>query len=312
MKIVFFGTPDYVLPVLGKIHKSFVSGPGKSPIVAVVTQNPKPTGRKQILAYSPVDSWAHERKIPAFYTAKEFLKSALSADLGILAAYGSIIPKEVINFFPHGILNIHPSLLPKYRGASPVQAAILAGETETGVTIIKIDERVDHGPIVSQFKEEISPADTLATLRAKLFERAARVLVELIKPYLKGKINAREQNHQEATFTTLVKKEYGFIPPKYLRNALEGKSLKEDWKIGFIKDFPLAPSPSSLEKFIRALDPWPLAWTNITIGKETRRLKIIKSHLEGEKLVLGEVQLEGKNPVSWKEFRMGYPNATFA
>ena len=311
MKIVFFGTPDYVLPVLAKIHKSFVSGPGKSPIVAVVTQNPKPTGRKQILAYSPVDSWAHERSIPVFYSPKEFLKSALKADLGILAAYGEIIPKEVINFFPHGILNIHPSLLPKYRGASPVQAAILSGETETGVTIIKIDEFLDHGPIVSQFKEEVSASDTLETLRAKLFERASEVLVKLIEPYLKGKIKKREQNHKEATSSTLVKKEHGFIPSKYLEAALEGKSLKEAWSIPFIKDYSLHPTPYTLDCFIRAMDPWPSAWTTAKIDSNKKRLKILKGHLTEGNLILDLVQLEGKNPVSWKQFKEAYPACRF-
>ena len=311
MKIVFFGTPDYVLPVLVKIHKSFVSGPGKSPIVAVVTQSPKPMGRKQILTYTPIDKWAHEHKINTYYNPEDLLKEKVKFDLGIIADYGKIISKKVIGLFANGILNIHFSMLPKYRGASPVQAAILSGDEEIGVTIFKIDELLDHGPILSQFTEEILPPDTWGSLKIRLFERAKEVLIELIDPYLRGKIKLREQNHGEATYTTLVKKEHGFIPPNYLKYALEGKSLKEDWKIGFIKDFSLAPSPSSLEKFIRALDPWPQAWTNVTIGKGTKRLKMIKSHLEEEKLVLDEVQLEGKNPVSWKKFKMGYPKVAF-
>ena len=310
MKIVFFGTPDYTLPILTLIHKEFVTGPGNSPIVSVVTQAPKPTGRKKILTYSPADKWAHERRIPIFHSPQEYLKSGPRADLGILAAYGALIPKEVIKAFPQGILNVHPSLLPKYRGASPVQATILTEEV-AGVTIIKIDEHLDHGPIVSQFEEELGPSDTLGALRSRLFERAAEVLVALIEPYSKGKIKAREQNHEEATFTTLVKKEHGFIPPKYLKNALEGKSLKEDWEIGFIKDFSLAPSPSSLEKFIRALEPWPLAWTFVKTEDSPKRLKILKGHLEEGKLILDEVQLEGKNPVSWQEFLEGYPTAAF-
>lgn len=312
MKIVFFGTPDYIVPVLNSLHKTFISGPGESPIVAVVTQKPKPTGRKQILAYTPVDEWAHKRKIPVFYSANELLEEKIRADLGVLAAYGAIIPKEVIKSFPHGILNIHPSLLPKNRGASPIQAAILAGETETGVTIIKIDELLDHGPIVSQFKEALSPTETLESLRKRLFERAAEVLVALLGPYREGKIKAREQNHQEATYTTLVKKEHGFIPPNFLKYALEGKTPKEDWEIGFIKDFSIKPTPLSCERFIRALDPWPQAWTNIKINSSQKRLKILKAHITEGKLILGLVQLEGKNPVSWEEFLAGYAGAAFA
>src|SRR5450830_1643742 len=188
MKIVFFGTPDYVMPVLTGLHKKFVTGPGKSPIVAVVTQSPKPVGRKEVITFSPVDRWAHEHKIPIHYSANELAIDSVEADMGVLASYGEIIKKEVIDLFPHGILVIHPSLLPKYRGASPIPAAIAAGDSITGVTILKMDEKVDHGPIVSQFKEEILPTDTGETLRARLFERSAGVLVELMKPYMQAKI----------------------------------------------------------------------------------------------------------------------------
>ena len=311
MKIVFFGTPDYVLPVLTSLHKKFVSGPGVSPIAAVVTQSPKPTGRKQILTYSPVDKWAHEHKITTYYDPQNLLKEKIKFDLGVIADYGKIISKEVIGLFANGILNIHFSPLPKYRGASPVQAAILSGDKEIGVTIFKIDERLDHGPIISQFKEEVGPTDTWGSLKVRLFERTKDVFIELIPPYIGGKIKTKKQDEKDASYTILVKKEHGFIPPKYLRNALEGKSLKEDWEIGFIKDFSLAPSPSSLEKFIRALDPWPLAWTFVKMGSNQKRLKILNGHVEEEKLILDLVQLEGKNPVSWQEFLEGYPTATF-
>jgi len=112
MKIVFFGTPEYVMPVLTLLHKRFVTGPGKSPIAAVVTQSPKPVGRKQIITYSPVDKWAHEHKLPIYYSADELKQNPVEAEVGILASYGEIIKKDVINLFPQGILVIHPSLLP--------------------------------------------------------------------------------------------------------------------------------------------------------------------------------------------------------
>lgn len=278
MKIVFFGTPEYVLPILKAIHKKFVTGPGKSPIAAVVTQSPKPVGRKQILSYSPIDKWAHERNISTFYQSSELAINNIEADLGILAAYGEIIRKEVINLFPKGILVIHPSLLPKYRGASPIQAAIASGEETTGVSIIKMDEKVDHGAIVSQFKENINQNDTTETLRARLFERSAEVITELIEPYMKGKITPREQNDAEATFTKLVTKQDGFIDLKKI-------------------------DPEDAERFIRAMSPWPSAWTLA----EGKRIKLLKSHLEAGKLFLDEVQLEGKNPVKWREFETAYP-----
>lgn len=280
MKIVFFGTPDYVLPVLTLLHKKFVTGPGVSPIAAVVTQSPKPVGRKQILSYSPIDKWAHERKIPIYYSANDLVKNNPQADLGVLASYGQIISQDAINLFPKGILVIHPSLLPKYRGASPVPEAIKNGEQITGVTIFKMDERIDHGPIVSQFKEEILPTDNSESLRTRLFERSAEVLVELIEPYLKSKITPRVQDDSQATMTKTLKKEDGYI------------DLTKT-------------EPTIAERFVRAMQPWPGAWT--FIGK--KRLKILKAHLEGQKLILDEVQLEGKNPVSWKQFKEAYPNS---
>ncbi len=290
MKIVFFGTPDYVLPILTTLHKKFVTGPGKSPIVAVVTQSPKPVGRKQIITYSPIDRWAHEHGVPIHYSAQELAIDKVEADIGILASYGEIIKKEVIELFPHGILVIHPSLLPKYRGASPIPAAIANGDAVTGVTIFKMDEKLDHGPIVSQFKEEILPDDDGQSLRIRLFERSAEVLVELIKPYMQAKVTPKTQNDLEATFTKIVTRDDGFI------------------------DLP-GTDPCQAERFIRAMQPWPGAWTllrlSATEGQAQKRLKILKAHVDEGKLVLDEVQLEGKDPVSWKLFKDGYNDAKF-
>ena len=289
MKIVFFGTPDYVLPVLTTLHKKFVTGPGKSPIVAVVTQSPKPVGRKQIITYSPIDHWAHEHGVPIHYSAGELAVDGIEADIGILASYGEIIRKDVIDLFPHGILVIHPSLLPKYRGASPISAAIAAGDTETGVTIFKMDEKVDHGPIISQFKEEIFPTDTSETLRARLFKRSAEVLVELLEPYMQSKITPKIQDDSKATFTKIMTRENGRID---LNKA----------------------SPPEAERFIRAMQPWPVAWTTLRLSPTDpteRKIKIHKAHLEDGKLVLDEVQLEAKEKVSWKQFKEGYKEATF-
>src|SRR3990172_1832608 len=108
MKIVFFGTPDYVLPVLEQIHKK-IKGKIGSPVVAVVTQSPKPAGRDKKITFSPVDAWAHKRKIPIYYKSSDLLKDRLEADLGVLAAYGEIIPETVLKNFKYGILNLHPS-----------------------------------------------------------------------------------------------------------------------------------------------------------------------------------------------------------
>ena len=279
MKIVFFGTPDYVLPVLKSLGKHFE-------IVAVVTQKPAPIGRKKILSYSPVDTWAHKRKIPIIF---DFEKIP-SADLGVCAAYGKIIPKFVICNLKFGILNIHPSLLPSFRGASPVPATIITGTNPTGVTIFKMDEKIDHGPIVSQFKEEVLTSDTAGTLRTRLFEKSTQVLIELLPAYISGKIKPRLQDESQATYSKILSKQDGFIKLS---------------KTG----------PNEAERFIRAMDPWPGAWTSLRparrdYGRQAqKRLKILKAHIDPDTgyLILDTVQLEGKNPVSWKQFSQAYP-----
>lgn len=316
MKIVFFGTPDYVLPVLKNLHKTFKTNEGV-PIVAVVTQKPKPTGRKQHVEYSPVNKWAHDRNIPVFYNSIDLVNNQIKASVGILASFGQIISGEVISHFPQGIINIHPSLLPKYRGASPIPASIISGDKETGISFIKLDNKLDHGPIIAQFNEEILDNDTAEALRNRLFNKSAKVLVSLMPSYIKGKITPRQQNHNNASFTWQITKQNAFIPPQYLRATLQGHTLKGGWKMPFTKDFSLVPDAYTLDRFIRAMQTWPQAWTEISLdtnSKKLRRLKILKSHVKKAKtakLILDEVQLEGKNPVSWRQFIEGYPKATF-
>ena len=320
MKIVFFGTPEYVKSVVETLHKTFkASADNKSSVVAVVTQKPKLVGRKKILSHSSIDKWAFDKNIPVVTDSLELLDSQLEPDIGILASYGQIIPKEVLDYFPHGILNIHPSLLPKYRGASPVRATIAAGETKAGATIIKLDEQLDHGEIVSQFKIDIEKDDTAKTLREKLFVQSARVLSTLVQPYLDGKITLNKQNEKEATYTTLVTKNGGFIKPKLIKNALKGKKSSEKMNVSFVNIGPekdvlqVKASSVNLDSFIRAMDPWPIAWTTVKTSpsKESKRLKILRAHVSKNALVLNEVQLEGKNVVSWKQFKEGYPTVMF-
>ncbi|HEX6976824.1 MAG TPA: methionyl-tRNA formyltransferase [Patescibacteria group bacterium] len=277
MKIIFFGTPEFVIPVAEALRKEFDHGVEKN-LVAVVTQPAKPAGREQTMKYSPVDNWAYKHRIPIVRDLKN--DELPEADLGVVAAYGEIIPQNVIDHFKYGIINIHPSLLPLFRGASPIQSAIASGETQTGVSVIKMDEQMDHGPIISYFKEDILSEDTNETLTKRLFERASDFVVNLIPNYVSGKIKLKEQDHSKATFTKVLKREDGFID-------LEKGTAQE------------------AERKIRAMQPWPGAWTKLENGK---RLKLLKAHVENEKLILDEVQLEGKTPVTGEEFRRGYPD----
>jgi methionyl-tRNA formyltransferase len=318
LKIVFFGTPDYVLPVLDALHKEYKIPREESGIVAVVTQPPRPTGRKKEMTFSPVDTWAHQKNIHIYFEAAKIVEEGVEADLGVLASYGEFIPKNVINHFKYGVINIHPSLLPKWRGSSPVQASILSGEKETGASVIRLDNELDHGPIISKFKEEIEASDTSESLRNKLFERSAQFLLDLLPNYISGKVKPQEQEHKKATFTIQIKKQDGFISPELLEASINGKTIKNDLEIKWIKDYSLAPNPANIERFIRAMQPWPGAWTMVKLntkdeGLGPRRLKIISAHLDSttQSLVLDLVQLEGKNAVSWEEFKKGYPEMEF-
>jgi len=315
MKIVFFGTPEYVVPIVDTLHKSFKQKSGESPIVAVVTQGPKPIGRKKILTHSPVDVWAHKKRIGVFYDSNKLLKLKHNYDLGILVAFGEILPKKVIDLFPKGIINIHPSLLPKYRGASPIQGAIAAGEEKTGITIMKLDHLVDHGPIISQVSMPVKNTDTTESLLKAGFMKATEIMKEVLPAYYQGKIRPKEQKHSEASYTRLIRKNDAFVPFKALQEALEGKESTNEWKIPFVKDLKLTFSSTSIDQMVRAMYPWPIAWTKVKLekgAKKTKRLKIIKTHLtENKSLVIDEVQLEGKGVVSWDQFSKGYPSVTF-
>lgn len=318
LKIVFFGTPDYVIPVLESLHKSFRSG-SETCISAVVTQEPKPVGRKKVLSYSAVDNWAHRRNITILFDPIDLIKNNVQADIGILASYGKIIPKEVIDHFKHGIINIHPSLLPKFRGSSPVQAIIITN-SHCGVTFMKLDEYLDHGPIISQSKDTVLEHDNTKTLRERLFLKSAEILPNLILAYIKGKITPKPQEHQLVSFTRQLRKEDGFIPPRIFSLALKAKICKDHWEIGFIKDdnspFSLQPDAYNLERFIRAMNPWPIAWTYIRESSRQVRLRIFSAQTRKDsdnvpQLIPITVQLEGGKQITWKQLQEGHPGIKF-
>jgi methionyl-tRNA formyltransferase len=308
MKIIFFGTPDYVVPIVEALHKEYNIRAKERQFIAVVTQPPKPVGRSKIVERSPVDNWAYKHKIDViFLDTPGWDQSQIpEADLGVVASYGKIIPDEIIKKFSQGIINIHPSLLPEFRGASPIQAQIVTGTDPIGVSFIKMDEKMDHGPIISQFKDHLEPDDTFETVRTRLFERSAEVLIEMLPAFLSHKIKIKDQDHTKATFTTLLEKDHAFILWEDIKDAIAGNITWHKLPYGFIKDMDYIVTPQNIERFTRAMQPWPTAWTTITINNQEMRLKILKAHIENEKLVLDEVQLEGKNPVTWEQFNEGY------
>jgi len=292
-RLIFFGTPLFGQVVLQKLLDENFN------VVAIVTQPDRPVGRDQKLTPSPVKTLAKERKIKVFAPASktELLATgsrllALKPDLFVVASYGMIIPQEILELPEKGALNVHPSLLPKYRGASPIQAAILNGETETGVTIILMDEQMDHGPILAQEKIALDPAETTSTAMSKLAQFGSEILARAIPNYLNGKIAPQPQDHTQATYTKLVKKDDG----------------KVNWQENNIQ----------IERMVRAYNPWPGVWTTVgemaeQLDRELKnqrhqnlRLKILQAHLDNGTLSLNSVQVEGKTPITFSDFTKGY------
>lgn len=307
LSLAFFGSSPNSVTVLTKLLESGFT------IAAVVTVPPKPVGRKQILTKSPVQSFAEDHALSVLTPEPldaEFAQRFASKPLtvGIAAYYAKLIPKDILNHPKLGFLNLHPSLLPKYRGASPAEYAILNGEKETGLTIIKMDEKFDHGPIIAQFKEEIREDDTAETLYNRLFIKGAEVLVTILPSWIEGHITPRPQNHKQATFAPRLTRDDGFVPWETVQAALNGETVPLEQISGLFKkaaeflrkkDLLLTPYSILLERAVRAFHPWPGVWTKVKVKSGEKRLKILNAHLEGNKLVIERVQLEGKQPMEY-------------
>jgi methionyl-tRNA formyltransferase len=297
-KLIFMGTPDFALPVLRALIKRYE-------VVGVVTQPDQRVGRGRKVEAPPVKVLALAHNLPVLQPPSlrqpnvvAELK-ALAPELIVVAAYGQILPAEVLVIPPRGCLNVHASLLPKYRGAAPIAAAILAGEEETGVTIMLMDEGMDTGPILAQATCPISPADTQESLSTRLAQLGADLLMETLPRWLAGKIEPRPQDHSQATYSRVITKEDGLI----------------DW----------SQSAVEIWRRCRAYYPWPSTYTYWR-GK---LLKILRAEPlpnwsgEGEKgqvvalddglavitgkgaLLLGTVQLAGKRAMSIADFARG-------
>ncbi|MDO8551841.1 MAG: methionyl-tRNA formyltransferase [bacterium] len=330
MNIVFFATPDFILSVGQVLLEAGYQ------IACVVTNPDRPVGRKQILTPSPAKVWAQEHNIPVLTPEKlddNFQLSILNYqfDIFVVASYGKILPLPILNLPKFGAINIHPSLLPKYRGPVPVPAAIICEKNETGSTFLKMDEKMDHGPILYQFKSEIRPDDNADTLLHRIWKESADKLPEVLDKYLKGEIKPEVQDESKATYTRLLSKEDGFVPFQYLETAIQGQSIDQRLTINFLPDATINHSPLTIDHLIRALYPWPGVWTEIKICDKQqvtrkKRLKILSAHLDSptntnsqfpitnnqppsSKLVLDQVQLEGKTPTSWQNISSSVLNS---
>ncbi len=282
-KFVFFGTDEFSVKVLDTLKKQ-----GFYPSL-IVTVPDQPKGRKLILTPPPAKLWAEENNIPLVQPAslKNFDLSAhltfnlSNLEFSLVASYGKIIPQAILELPTKGTLNIHPSLLPNYRGATPLESAILAGDKKTGVTIIILDAQMDHGPILAQKEislENWSPF--YEELRDKLALEGANLLLDYLPSWLTGKIKPGEQDHNKATFTKKISKEDGLI------------NFDDQADLNFRK--------------IRALTPWPGTYFFIKRNGQDFRVVIKQAHLENGELVIDRVIPEGKKEMEWESFKKGY------
>jgi methionyl-tRNA formyltransferase len=209
MRVVFMGTPGFAVPALEYLITS------ENEVVAVYTQPDRPEGRGRTLAQSPVKKMAVEHGLellqPSGLRDKTEVErlAAIGPDVVVVAAYGQILPREILDIPEFGCINIHPSLLPRYRGATPIPAAILSGDADTGVTVMLMDAGMDTGPTLSQFVVEIGPGDTTASLTVKLAEAGSRLLGETLPMWLDGDITPQPQDDSRATYTEPITKKDG-------------------------------------------------------------------------------------------------------
>ncbi|MDF1593968.1 MAG: methionyl-tRNA formyltransferase [Desulfobacterales bacterium] len=247
MKVIFMGTPEFAVSALKKLH-----GDGHE-IVLAVTQPDRPRGRGRQVSASPVKKAAMGLNIPVSQPESirtvEFLRfvQELQPDVLVVVAFGQILPKSLLSVPPVGSINIHASLLPKYRGPAPIQWAIINEEKQTGVTIMFMDEGLDTGDILLAQKTDISPDDTTASLYGRLAEMGAELISDTLGRLSAGHIKPVRQDHEQATYAPLLKKSDGLI----------------DW----------TRPAYSLDAFIRGMSPWPGAFTFY----DGRRLKIFRA-----------------------------------
>ena len=301
MKIVFFGSPEAALPSLRKILEA------GHRVELVITQQDKPAGRGRRLRPSAVKSFAMARQIPTHEPlrirndAEALAKiERIDPDINVVVAYGQIIPSSIIYLPKYKSINVHFSLLPKYRGASPVQWALLQGETKTGVTIFELNERMDEGDILSQEEIVIRPQETAGELESRLAQKGADLLIKTLEEI--DKIHPSAQDHSQATYAPLLKKKDGEI----------------DWKKHALY----------IERQVQAFNPWPSAFTfwgdkrikilrgkRVTTGlaladtpgriKDSSREGIEVICGQGSLFLIEELQSEGKKPMKAFPYSLG-------
>ncbi len=293
--LIFFGTDEFATATLEVLARN-----QDFKIVLVVTQPDRPTGRKQKVVQPSVKMMAEKYGIEVVQpeSLKNFQFPISNFQLSIVYRYGLIVPKNILEMPTHGTINIHPSMLPKYRGPSPIQTAIMNDDTETGITVMLMDEKMDHGPILAQKLFPIAPDDTYQTLSSKMTPKVNELLLTTIPRFLSGEIKPTPQNDNDATFSKILSRDDGKI----------------DW----------SQSATEIYNQYRGLTPWPGVWT-MWKGKRLKLLTIAPSTIRGgtvgvvsvadgkmyiacgeDSIEVIELQLEGKKVMDAKTFLSGY------
>ncbi|MEK7650553.1 MAG: methionyl-tRNA formyltransferase [Patescibacteria group bacterium] len=277
LNFAFFGTDEFAVGVLEQLkNKNFLPS-------LIITTPDKPKGRKLVLTPPPVKIWAENNKIK--YLQPEKLKefklennSENSFEIFVVASYGKIIPKNILDLPTFGTLNLHPSLLPKYRGPTPIQTAILNSdkEPETGISVMLVDEEVDHGPVLVAASCELG-AMSFLKLREKLAKLGADLLAEVMPKWTAGEIEAQAQDHAQATFTKKINKSAGEI-------ILDEKNSEINYR-----------------KFL-AYTPWPGIYF---FDQQNKRVKITAASLENNVFVIKKVVPEGRPEMRWEDWERG-------
>ena len=301
LRVVFFGTPGFAVPTLEALLRS------RHVVAGVVTQPDRPRGRGHQMLDAPVKAVAAAARLPILQPQRlkdaAFLEplTALRADLGVVAAYGKILPEQVLAIPALGLVNVHASLLPRYRGAAPVHRAVIAGERETGVTIMRVVQALDAGPMLASAHRPIGAEETSDEVERDLGRLGAALLVATLDGLAAGQLQERPQDDSQATYAHKLRKDEGLI----------------DWRW----------TAERLHNMIRGLYPWPHAFTFLG----TRRFIVRRSRWSAEPpaegagtvveaagdrlavatgagiLEITEIQSEGKRPVSAREFLAGHP-----
>lgn len=279
IETIFIGTGDFGLKTL----EMLASDP-QYKIISVISSKPKPiVGRKKEKNENKIIELAKKCKIP--YEAVSNIKDEdlikkiekMHPEIGVMVDFGQILSEKILNIPKYGIINIHPSLLPKHRGPSPIQQTILDGDERSGVTLIKTSPKMDAGDIISQVIVKLSNSETYTTLKDYLAEIAAPLLLNSIPYYIAGDLKPIKQNENEATYSKIFKKDDGFVD--------------------------LSTPKREVERKIRAFDSWPKVHTI----KDGKRIQLLASHLDEKgNLVIDCVKPEGKNEMSYEEYLRGY------